>query len=623
MDLTTGATHFRIDCHVMRRIIAVLLLLFSAGPALGQVTFSPIPLAFPQIAIGGDEAGQNYVTLIQIINNNSATITGRISLFADNGAPLSASFDGQNPQSTLDVTLASGEARQIRLTLAGVITAGWLQAVYSPSEASTTVILQFRSGTTLLSEVGVDPFFGTFGATDFAVETNTGLNTGIAIANPSPATGFVLARLWDPATGAALANTVITLSPNGHIARFLTELFPDALNISQIRAKVSLDSCSSSTCSFAGGGMLATAIRLNGDQFTTIPVAEREDGEQTRVLPQVAFGGPAGGINMKTVLYLTTNVTTGVFGTAAIFDNDGNPLVASADGAAPASSITFTVSGNRVTRIVLSGDATLRSGWIRLTLSGNVHLVTNAIFQTFNGTNLVSEASVLESLSIKNGLIYVKSQSGAANVGIALANHEPSSNTISVDLFDRRGFVLAHRDISLNPNGHFAQFVTEIFPQLATEPDFDGALFIHSPTSFSALALRLSGDKVATLPVWAEGMFRPSITNMRITRTQRTVPAEVSFEIDLTDFDSDIAVSGSTSVAAIVLLDFGNSGSDSGDITIDGTALVNRATGTLSATFRPPRVTGAIPAGFQAVLYILLFDSLGNSSNVVAVSFRF
>src|SRR5688572_1639403 len=154
MDLTTGATHFRVDWHVMRRIIAVLLLLFSAGPALGQVTFSPVPLAFPQIAIGGDEAGQNYVTLIQIINNNSATITGRISLFADNGSPLSASFDGQNPQSTLDVSLASGETRQIRLTQAGAITAGWLQVVYSPSEASTTVILQFRSGTTLLSEVG-------------------------------------------------------------------------------------------------------------------------------------------------------------------------------------------------------------------------------------------------------------------------------------------------------------------------------------------------------------------------------------------------------------------------------------------------------------------------------------
>src|SRR5205085_12482326 len=117
--------------------------------------------------------------------------------------------------------------------------------------------------------------------------------------------------------------------------------------------------------SFGGSSvLLVTAIRLNGDQFTTIPVTERTtDGEQVRILPQVAFGGPAGGLNMKTVLYLTTNVSTGVFGTADIFNNDGSPLTASADGAAPSSSITFTVPGNRVSRVVLSGDPVLRSGW--------------------------------------------------------------------------------------------------------------------------------------------------------------------------------------------------------------------------------------------------------------------
>src|SRR5205823_5961371 len=135
--------------------------------------------------------------------------------------------------------------------------------------------------------------------------------------------------------------------------------------------KVSLQSCSDPSCGADGNGFLATALRLNGDQFTTIPVAERLDGgEQIRILPQVAFGGPADGLNMKTVLYFTTNVPSGVFGTADIFDDDGNPLPASADGAAPASSMTVTVPGNRVVRIVLSSDQTLRSGWIRLTLPG-------------------------------------------------------------------------------------------------------------------------------------------------------------------------------------------------------------------------------------------------------------
>src|SRR5262249_12754999 len=203
------------------------------------------------------------------------------------------------------------------------------------------------------------------------------------------------------------------------------ELFPSVLNIGQIRAQVSLDSCSSSSCTFSGGnGLLATVIRLNRDQFTTIPVSERNSGgDATRVLPQVAFGGPPTGINMKTVLYFTTNVSTGVFGTADVFDNDGNPLMVSADGGAPSSSISFTVSGHRVSRVVLSGDETLRSGWIRLTNgSGMVNLTVSAVFQTFNGATLASEASVLESPAIKGGLIYARTQPATSNVGVAFAN---------------------------------------------------------------------------------------------------------------------------------------------------------------------------------------------------------
>src|SRR5207247_5436727 len=144
--------------------------------------------------------------------------------------------------------------------------------------------------------------------------------------------------------------------------------------------------CSSSACNLAGGnGFIATVVRINGDQLTTIPVADRPDGgSQVRILPLVSFGGPATDINIKTVLYFTTNVSTGVFGTADIFDNDGNPLPASADAAARSSSLTFTVPGNRVSRVVLTGDQTLRSGWIRLTLPGSVHLIANAVFQTFN-----------------------------------------------------------------------------------------------------------------------------------------------------------------------------------------------------------------------------------------------
>jgi hypothetical protein len=470
--------------------------------------------------------------------------------------------------------------------------------------------------------VGVDPAFDTLESTDFAAETDSTLNTGIALANPNTAPAYVLARIWDPATGSQLQSTIVSLPANGHLAKFLTELFPNVLNIAQIRAKISLDSCSSSTCQFAGGnGFLATAIRLNGDQFTTIPVADRVAGDEIRILPQVAFGGPSAGLNMKTVLYFTTNVSTGVFGTIQIFDSGGNPLPASADGNPPASSITVTVAGNRVSKVVLSGDQTLRSGWIRLSMPSSVHLIANAVFQTFIGSGLVSEASVLESPVIERGLIYVKTQAGAANVGVAFANSDSTANTITLDLFNREGFVAATRDITLLPNGHMAQFVTELFPQLASLSNFDGALSMRSQTPFSALALRLIADKIATLPVSDNGMYRPAITGLRIPSTQRS-PAQVNFEIDITDFDADVVTAASTNVEAIAILDFGNAGNDFGPVNLDGAAILNRAIGTLRGTFLP-RVTGAIPSGFTAILYVLLTDSAGNASNVIGLQFRF
>src|SRR5437016_11114972 len=155
----------------MKKIGLILLLVWS-DLALGQSTFVPVPIAFPHVVAGGDPAGQNYATLLEFVNNNSVSTSGHISLFADGGSPLAVSFDGQAPQSTLDITLAPGQSREIRVTLSGAVTTGWMKISYTPSNALTTVIIQFRSGTSLLSEIGVDPASGPMAATDLASETS-------------------------------------------------------------------------------------------------------------------------------------------------------------------------------------------------------------------------------------------------------------------------------------------------------------------------------------------------------------------------------------------------------------------------------------------------------------------
>src|SRR6266481_2126088 len=125
--------------------IAFVLILAWCDLAFGQSTFVPDTVDFPHIVAGGDPAGQNYVTLLQFVNNNSSSTKGHVSLFSDSGSPLAVLFDGQGPQSTLDIQLNPGQTRQIQLTLKGPITGGWMAISYTPSAALTTVILQFRS----------------------------------------------------------------------------------------------------------------------------------------------------------------------------------------------------------------------------------------------------------------------------------------------------------------------------------------------------------------------------------------------------------------------------------------------------------------------------------------------
>ncbi len=628
MDLTTGMLRLRLSCLHMHnglvskaRLAGLVLLLAFPHVVFGQAAFVSVPVAFPQIAVGGDPLGSHYVTFLQVVNNTSAFTNGHVDLLSDAGGAFPALIDGEGPMSAFDVSLGPGETVQVAISSSDPVASGWMKVTYSPSVALTSVLVQYLSGNTLLSQVGVDPAFNTVLSTDLPFETDTSLNNGIAISNPSTATAYIFAGLYDSADGNFLIGKTITLPGNGHLAQLVTEIFSAVPNISQMRAKMTLISCSDSNCAFTGGnGFLATALRLNNDQFTTIPVvAGSSTGNMVRFLPHVAFGGPDVS-HMDTVLYFTTNLPTGVIATADIFDNDGNPLSASANGSPPAASIPIAVLSNRVTKIVLTGDSTLRSGWIRLTLSGSVNLVTNAIFQTFNENSLVSEASVLESPAVQRGLIYVDTRSGS-NEGVAFGNAGPDLITVSLDLFDQQGNLVVQHDYDIPANGHLAQFVTEYFPELESLPDFTGSMAIHSANTFSCLALRLTGDKLATMPISTDGMHRPSIVGLRTTGSLR-FPAQVSFSVDLADADADLP-SASSAIAAAAALDFGGGSYDSGGFTIDGTAMLNRNSATLGGSFRPPNVTGTVQPQTPAVLYLQVYDSLGNASNVVGIPFKF
>jgi hypothetical protein len=627
----------------MKKTALLLLVLLCAAPAFAQTAFYSTPVWFPHIDIGGDPNGAHYVTLVQASNNTSSFVTATLVVYSDAGTQMSASFDGQAPSTSLNFTLDSGATRQIQVSLSGAITAGWLQITYSPAPAQTNVILQYLSGSSVLTEVGIDPFYGQMSQTYFPVETSTNLNTGIAIASPN-VSSIIGVQLTDQNSGNLLANTTISLPPNGHTAKLLTDLFPTAQNINQTKSVLILTSCSTTACTAPGPtGFIATALRLNlsSNSFTAVPVVQASStGTLVRVLPHIAFGGSPSGVNFQTTLYLTTfsgftssgtpGSLSGVTGQASMFNDNGNPIAASANGGAASSSFTFSVLSNRVTKIVLTGSSTLQAGWIQITLpSQSTALVVNAVFQTYQGSTLTSEASVLEAVQDTEGMMYVNVQPGVTNIGVALANpSQTTSNTIALTLYNSTGFVAGTQVFTLAPAGHLAQYITDIFPQLAGT-SFTGTLSMQSGASFSSVALRQNGTNsaggvpgFAVLTVSDSLMYVPSITNLQITSTNRTT-GQVNFTITVADFSASLVTPTAAGVFGEAAILFANTNVQADDqtFTLDGSSMANVTTGTLSGTFTSAHTN--IPSGTQATFEIYITDAAGNYSNVIGLPFKF
>lgn len=606
----------------MKRAALLLFILVCAVPAFAQTAFLPVTVQFPEIVVGVNE-GLNYLTIVQAVNNNSTFSQGHIALYSDTGGTFSASFDNGAPAPTFDFTMDSGTTREIVISSTGPITTAWMSITYNNSDAATTVFIQYRAGTSVLTEVGINPFYQPISSTDFAVETGPNLNAGISIVNPATTAAWVLVRLWDPNNpGNLLGSTILSLPSNGHMARLLSELFPTVASVGQILTQVSLDSCGTSNCSTAGPGLIATAFRLNmiNSNFTAIPVIQSpQGGALVRVVPQIAVGGDPNGLNFETALYLTTTASGGVMGVADIFDDNGNPIDISANGGAPGSHFPFSVLTNGVTKIMLSGNSAVQVGWVRLTLPQSESLIVNAVFETMIGSTIASEAGVLEAPPITGGLIFAD-QTDVENAGLNFANPQASSNPVTLTLYNESGWVVDTQTVTLAAFGHLARHLYEIFPSVSPSSTFKWSVSMQAPLGFSVVGLRLTGANFASIPVAPGIMYVPSITNVNVTGTNRTT-GTVSFTIDVTDFTPNVVTPTSTAVMVGAGVNYSQGFDGYYPITVNGSSLQNVQTGTLTGTFQGGATN--IPSGTQATFYIFLQDALGNYSNTAYIPIRF
>src|SRR5262249_6485899 len=87
------------------------------------------------------------------------------------------------------------------------------------------------------------------------------------------------------------------------------------------------------------------------------------------------------------------------------------------------------------------------------------------------------------------------------DVGFAIANTGTASTTVTVNLSDASGNVLASQQITLGPQSQMSKFSSQVFPNLSDATGYYALNFIGTGPQLAAIGLAIEGSSLATLPV--------------------------------------------------------------------------------------------------------------------------
>jgi hypothetical protein len=247
----------------MKRAIWLLFLILApAMAALGQQI-----LYFPQVADGFDESpGAHWHTTFFVSNQGSSVASGTITLTRSNNTPMTVSFVDERGQAAavgnqISFQIPAGQSRKYTSTSAGALQTGY--AVIS-SNGPIAVNAMFAHWTnppneTLIAEAAV-PAATLLPRQAVFADTQSGFNTGVAIANPGNLTLVVNLELVN-ADGQIVGTATQTLPPGQQISRFVTELFGA---VASMTGRLQF--------SATGGSLIAVGLRFDSalQRFTTL-----------------------------------------------------------------------------------------------------------------------------------------------------------------------------------------------------------------------------------------------------------------------------------------------------------------------------------------------------------------
>ena len=266
--------------------------------------------------------------------------------------------------------------------------------------------------------------------------------------------------------------------------------------------------------------------------WENLGVTEDDETGVTLLFTHLGDGGfAAGSPPFRTDYVLVNNSRRTATGRMEFYDDAGNPLELQIEGEF-VSTVPFVLARGELKRVRSDGAGEVKTGWARIRSDHPIVVTSNFGVQRADGT-VITDVGVGESRPGTEFTIFADTM-GDSNTGVALANpNRTQSIEIELTLRNTAGATLAQTRVALEPFGHYARFVTEVFPNV---PDIDidefaGTVVLKSATSinpssraagfengqallpFAGLTLRTSGAILTSVP-----MVEPPLPDQRVTR---------------------------------------------------------------------------------------------------------
>lgn len=231
-------------------------------------------------------------------------------------------------------------------------------------------------------------------------------------------------------------------------------------------------------------------------------VVDYLDGERafTTYLAQIGSGRTSSAsledVSLTTSFILSNPSDIQAQGLISFFDNDGQPLLLTLNGAA-ASTLGLSIDPFKSAKLEMDvSSSTVLTGYA--VVRANVPLDSLAIFSVLGGSGEeLSNADVDATKGFFSAVAPVQQFSGSqSESGLAIVNTGPDEAQIWIE-----GQGLETAFLTLSPGEHVAEFLSEMFPSLQGDA-YDGSLHIVSNQPVAVVALRTRGGlPVSAVPV--------------------------------------------------------------------------------------------------------------------------